>query len=42
VLVTADGTYNLYHALNANHQNATLRVSQLVLDADGWPVSGGP
>jgi arabinan endo-1,5-alpha-L-arabinosidase len=35
-------TYNLYHALNANHQSAALRIAELVWDADGWPVSGGP
>ena len=42
VLVTANGTYNIYHALDSNNANATLRISQLVLDANGWPVSGGP
>ena len=42
VLVTPNATYNIYHALDANHANPTLRVSQLVLDTDGWPVSGGP
>jgi arabinan endo-1,5-alpha-L-arabinosidase len=42
VLVTANGTYNIYHALDANHANPTLRISQLVLDAQGWPVSAGP
>jgi arabinan endo-1,5-alpha-L-arabinosidase len=42
VLVTPNATYNVYHALNASHANPTLRVAQLVLDADGWPVSGGP
>lgn len=42
VLVTSQGTYNLYHALDANHQNPTLRIAELVLDAEGWPVSGGP
>jgi arabinan endo-1,5-alpha-L-arabinosidase len=42
VLVTVGGTYNIYHALNANHANASLRIAQLVLDADGWPISGGP
>jgi arabinan endo-1,5-alpha-L-arabinosidase len=42
VLVTANGTYNIYHALDANHANPTLRVSQLALDAQGWPVSAGP
>lgn len=42
VLVTPDATYNIYHALNARHANATLRISKLAIDADGWPVSGGP
>jgi arabinan endo-1,5-alpha-L-arabinosidase len=42
VIVTANGAYNVYHALNANHGGASLRVAELVLDADGWPVSGGP
>jgi arabinan endo-1,5-alpha-L-arabinosidase len=42
VLATADGTYNIYHALDANHTYPVLRVSQLALDGDGWPVSGGP
>jgi arabinan endo-1,5-alpha-L-arabinosidase len=42
-VITYDGkTYNLYHALNAQHQNPTLRISEIVWDADGWPVSGGP
>lgn len=42
VLVAPNGTANIYHALNASHANATLRVAQLALDGDGWPVSGGP
>jgi arabinan endo-1,5-alpha-L-arabinosidase len=42
VLITPSGAYNVYHALNANHANPTLRVSELVLDDQGWPVSGGP
>jgi arabinan endo-1,5-alpha-L-arabinosidase len=42
VLVTSQGAYNLYHALDTNHQNPTLRIAELVLDAEGWPVSGGP
>jgi len=42
VLVTPSGTYNFYHALDSNHANAVLRISQLVVDAEGWPVSGGP
>jgi arabinan endo-1,5-alpha-L-arabinosidase len=35
-------TYNLYHVLNATHGGAALRISELVWDADGWPISGGP
>ena len=36
-------TYNLYHALaGSSGGQATLRVSEIVWDADGWPVSGGP
>ena len=35
-------TYNIYHALNATHGGAMLRISELVWDAAGWPVSGGP
>jgi arabinan endo-1,5-alpha-L-arabinosidase len=42
LLVTAGGAYSIYHALNSNHANPTLRIAELRLDADGWPVSGGP
>jgi arabinan endo-1,5-alpha-L-arabinosidase len=42
VIFTATGAYNVYHALDANHQNPVLRVAELVWDADGWPISGGP
>lgn len=36
-------TYNLYHALQGGSGGpATLRVAELVWDAGGWPVSGGP
>ncbi|HEY5283541.1 MAG TPA: arabinan endo-1,5-alpha-L-arabinosidase [Polyangia bacterium] len=42
VIVAPSATYNVYHALDAGHANATLRVSQLVLDSAGWPISGGP
>ncbi len=42
-VITYQGkTYNIYHALNANHGSAMLRISELVWDANGWPVSGGP
>ena len=40
-----NGTYNVYHALAApSGQNgtATLRIAEIVWDANGWPVSGGP
>jgi arabinan endo-1,5-alpha-L-arabinosidase len=42
ILVTPNGSYNVYHALNANHGNPTLRIAELRMDAQGWPVSGGP
>jgi arabinan endo-1,5-alpha-L-arabinosidase len=42
ILVTPDGAYNIYHARNSNHGNPTLRSAELRLDAQGWPVSGGP
>lgn len=42
VLVTPGTTYNIYHGLDSNHANPVLRVSELVMDAQGWPVSGGP
>lgn len=45
-VITYDNrTYNIYHALAApSGQNgvATLRIAEIVWDADGWPVSGGP
>jgi arabinan endo-1,5-alpha-L-arabinosidase len=43
IIVFDNKTYNVYHALPASNMNAaTLRVSELVWDADGWPVSAGP
>jgi arabinan endo-1,5-alpha-L-arabinosidase len=42
VIFTPNGAYNVYHALDASHANPTLRVAELVWDADGWPVSAGP
>jgi arabinan endo-1,5-alpha-L-arabinosidase len=45
VIVYDNRTYNVYHALAApSGQNgtATLRIAELVWDANGWPVSGGP
>jgi len=42
VIFTANGAYDVYHALDANHANPTLRIAELAWDDDGWPVSGGP
>ncbi|AUX40511.1 uncharacterized protein SOCE26_019120 [Sorangium cellulosum] len=43
VLFAGDRAYNIYHAYNVEANGApTLRISELVWDSDGWPVSGGP
>ena len=42
VIAFGGKTYIIYHALNANHGGAALRIAELVWDADGWPISGGP
>ena len=42
VIFVEDRAYNVYHALNSNHASPTLRVAELVWDADGWPISAGP
>jgi len=43
VIAYGGKTYNIYHALQGSSSGtATLRVAELVWDADGWPVSGGP
>ncbi|HEX2869919.1 MAG TPA: arabinan endo-1,5-alpha-L-arabinosidase [Polyangiaceae bacterium] len=43
VLFTDTAAYNIYHAYDANQNGAsTLRISELVWDEAGWPVSGGP
>jgi len=42
VIVYNNRTYNLYHALNASNQNAQLHITELVWDADGWPVQHDP
>ena len=42
-LVSAAKAYNVYHSYDANNSGRSmLRISELVWDADGWPVSGGP
>jgi arabinan endo-1,5-alpha-L-arabinosidase len=43
IIFTADRAYNLYHAYDAQQNGrALLRVSELVWNDAGWPVSGGP
>lgn len=43
VVFTSNGAYNVYHAYDANNNGAALlRVSDLVWDSQGWPISGGP
>jgi arabinan endo-1,5-alpha-L-arabinosidase len=43
VVFSGKRAYNVYHAYDANSGGASmLRVSELVWDAQGWPVSGGP
>jgi arabinan endo-1,5-alpha-L-arabinosidase len=42
VIIYGGRTYNVYHALTAKGMTATLRIAELVWDADGWPVSAGP
>ena len=43
-VITYDNkTYNIYHALKGSSSGtATLRISELAWDTNGWPVSGGP
>ena len=43
-VITYDNkTYNIYHALDGGPTGAaTLRISEIAWDANGWPVSGGP
>ena len=42
VIVYNNRTYNMYHALNASNGNAQLHITELVWDADGWPVQHDP
>lgn len=42
VLFTGDRAYNIYHSYTATDGTPTLRVSELVWDNEGWPISGGP
>lgn len=43
VVFSQQRAYNVYHSYDAEQNGAaTLRVSELAWDKDGWPVSGGP
>lgn len=43
VVFTDKAAFNVYHSYDANNNGASvLRISELVWDADGWPISGGP
>jgi arabinan endo-1,5-alpha-L-arabinosidase len=43
VITYNNKTYNIYHALKGSSGGtATLRISEIAWDANGWPVSGGP
>lgn len=42
VVHTAAGWFNVYHAYAASNGASSLRISEMVWDADGWPKSAGP
>jgi arabinan endo-1,5-alpha-L-arabinosidase len=42
VLIDGTRAYNVYHAYAAENGASQLRISELVWDAEGWPISGGP
>lgn len=42
VLFDGARAYNVYHAYPAADGGSQLRISELVWDAEGWPISGGP
>jgi len=43
VLSSGGRDFNIYHAYDADNANvATLRIAELLWDAQGWPISGGP
>jgi arabinan endo-1,5-alpha-L-arabinosidase len=42
ILFSGDRAYNIYHSYTASTGTPTLRVSELVWDDQGWPISGGP
>jgi arabinan endo-1,5-alpha-L-arabinosidase len=43
VIFRGTSAYNFYHSYDTNSNGrVTLRISELVWDQDGWPISGGP
>jgi len=42
VLIDGTRAYNVYHAYAATNGASQLRISELVWDGEGWPISGGP
>ena len=42
VLIDGTRAYNVYHAYAAASGASQLRISELVWDGEGWPISGGP
>jgi arabinan endo-1,5-alpha-L-arabinosidase len=42
ILIDGQRAYNVYHAYAASNGASQLRISELVWDAEGWPLSGGP
>jgi arabinan endo-1,5-alpha-L-arabinosidase len=42
ILIEGQRAYNVYHAYATSNGAAQLRISELVWDADGWPLSAGP
>jgi arabinan endo-1,5-alpha-L-arabinosidase len=42
VMIVGTKAYLVYHAYAASNGAATLRLAELVWDADGWPVPVGP
>jgi arabinan endo-1,5-alpha-L-arabinosidase len=43
VIFRGTEAFNVYHAYDANaNGRVTLRISELVWDTEGWPISGGP
>jgi len=42
ILILGTRAYNVYHAYAATNGASMLRISELVWDVEGWPISGGP